>query len=114
MQLFVSPEIEMFENILRKKYNFDNGLNINKPTLFWGIYGFSDLNILRKHTGKRIVVLNGTDSTHKKILRLLRILPCTKGVIYVAGSDWVEDDLKEAFIEHTKIKLLMSDLKIWQ
>ena len=114
MQLFVSPEIEMFENILRKKYNFDNGLNINKPTLFWGIYGFSDLNILRSHIGQRIVVFNGTDATHKKILRLLRTFPETQNVTCIAGSDWVEDDLKEASIEHTKIKLLMSDLKIWQ
>ena len=114
MQLYVGSQIKFFEYILKKKYNFETGLDIDKPTLFWGIYKFEDLNTLRRHTGTRIVVFNGTDSTHKKILRLLRILPCTKGVIYVAGSDWVEDDLKEAFIEHTKIKLLMSDLKIWQ
>ena len=110
MQLFVSSEIKLFESILREKYCFENGLLRDKPTLFWGIYGFSDLNVLRSHTGPRIVVFNGTDATHKKILILLRTFPDTHGVVCIAGSDWCAEDLKLASIEYKKIPLIMSSI----
>ena len=110
MQLVIGSQIKLFEKILKSKFNFEDDVDMSKPTLFWGVYGFSDLDIVRKHTGVRIIVFNGTDSTHQKILRLLRTLPETQGIIYISGSDWVACDLDKASIKHTKIPLLMSKI----
>ena len=114
MQLFIGSQIKLFEKILKNKYYFDEYISKDKPTLFWGIYGTSDLNVLREHAGIKIVVFNGTDSTHDKILRLTRTLVGYKNTTYISGSDWVSKDLNTASIKHVKIPLLMSNLKIWQ
>ena len=114
MQLVVATQVKSFEKILKKKYCFEEYISKDKPTLFWGMYNFSDLNILRNHRGVKIVVFNGTDSAHnhKKILRLLRTE--VKDKIYViAGSNWVANDLNESNIKYKKISLLMSPFEMW-
>lgn len=112
MQLVVATQVKLFEKILKKKYCFEKYISKDKPTLFWGMYNFSDLNILIQHRGIKIVVFNGTDSTHEKILRLLRTK--IKDKIYIiAGSNWVADDLDKTNIKYKKISLLMSPFKMW-
>lgn len=114
MQLLLGSQVKSFESILKKKYNFEEYTSVDKPTLFWGIYSLHDLDILRRHKGVKIVSFNGTDSTNKKVLRLLRTYPESKDSFCISGSDWVADDLNKAFIKHIQIPLLMSDVKIWQ
>jgi hypothetical protein len=43
---------------------YDNVLDIEKPTVFFGLYGFPDFYALWRHKGKRMILWAGSDIIH--------------------------------------------------
>ena len=114
MQLYIGKDVKSFKTVLKTKYGLKDYTSIYKPTLFWGIYGMGDLGVLSAHKGVKIVVINGTDSTHAKIMRTMRPIVKKDNIPVIAGSNWVAEDLGRAGIKFNKIPLLMSNINLWE
>jgi hypothetical protein len=111
MQLRTSQTICFFDEMFRKKFAFKEYTSLEEPTLFFGVYSNNDAKAIKKHTGVKMVLLNGTDSTYEHTINLLKE---DKAITVIAGSKWVAEDLRKAGIEHTQISFFLDDLYAWK
>jgi len=117
MQLRVSKTISFFEKMLRSKFNFEAYVSVDKPTLFFGIYGHNDFRVLEGHSGVKIVWFAGTDS----LMALdsfrkgqLDVNKYFKDTIVIAESKWIERDLDEMGIKYESISLFIDNIYNWR
>lgn len=111
MQLRTSPTISFFGERLRKKFGFLPYEQLDKPTLFFGLYGHNDRRALVEHRGKKIVFLNGTDASYPETVQTLQENKSDLDII--AGSRWIAEDLQRAGLAYTLIPLVLTDIYDW-
>ena len=74
-QLYVSESLKQFKNRFKKKYNLNDYNFKIKNTLFFGLYDQNDFEILKKHIGKKILILGGSDLENiKKIKNINNVI----------------------------------------
>jgi hypothetical protein len=69
-----------------------------EPAIFFGLYGKSDVKILRKHKGLAVLIWRGTDIT--KPGRLQQVKTMKNNVRHVSISYFIDNDLKKAHVPH--------------
>lgn len=108
MQLRTSKTIESFHDRFRKKYNFEEYVSLDRPTLFLGVYSHNDRVAIEKHQGIKIVWFAGSDILTSKDTLFLR------GAVIVAESKWIEEDLYNLGLKYISISLFMDDIYAWK
>lgn len=68
-QLYVSESLKQFKDRFKKKYNLNDYQFRIKNTLFFGLYNQNDFEILKKHDGKKILILGGSDLENIKKIK---------------------------------------------
>lgn len=109
MQLLVSKTIIFFDEILRKKFDFEEYTSLDKPTLFLGVYSNGDAKRIINHNGIKIVLLNGSDSSNVEIIKSIN----DGKTVFIAGSKWVEKDLDIAGVKYERMSFCFDDLYNW-
>lgn len=113
MQLKTSKIINFFDNPFRNKFGFERYTNVNKPTVFFGIYTRSDVKSVELHNGLKIVWLAGSDASNEKVINQLKNNKAFSPTIIIAESKWIRDDLDRNNIPYRSISLCMDDLYNW-
>lgn len=114
MQLKTSNSIQFFHNIFKKKFNFEEYLDVNKPTLFFGVYGHNDIKSILNHNGKRIIWFSGMDAANENTLFSLKNLQDDGKTVFIGESKWIEEDLNKAGIKHECISLFLDNIYNWK
>jgi len=115
MQLRMSPTIKFFEKGFKEKYNLDDYLLIDKPTLFCGFYRQSDRFAIQNHIGLGIIYLAGSDTIEiRRVKWLNKYVKGRKNFVIIVASDWIENDLKKYNIPCYKIPLLRTNINLWK
>ena len=117
MQLKISRTITFFEKMLRNKFNFENYISVDEPTLFFGIYRHNDFKALERYKGIKVVWFAGTDAL--MMLDSFRkgnidVGKYFKDVIVIAESKWIERDLDEMGIKYKSISIFIDGLYNWR
>ena len=108
MQLRTSPTIKFFHETFRRKYDFQEYSDINKPALFFGVYKESDRRAIQEHKGIKIIWFAGSDSLMIKDISFL------KDATVIAESDWIRRDFDKLGIKYEAISFCMDDLYAWR
>ena len=115
-QILVSKSIIFFKDkFIEKNKNFNYYSDINKPTIFFGVYHTSDLNKIMNHKGYGLIVFGGTDTylikkNVRDILSKLKKLDKQR-FAFIAQSKFIENDLKKYNINYYKNKFYLGDTK---
>lgn len=111
MQIVTAGAIKFFGEKIKNKYNLKEYKSTTDPTLFFGIYSTCDTRRVLRHTGEKIVLLNGSDSLKEE-----NVLSVKKsGAHIIAGSSWVVNDLIRYGIEDfTYIPFFVGNIYDWK
>lgn len=107
MQLKTSSTISFFHETFKSKYNFEEYLDLNKPTIFFGLYSNSDRQSIIAHRGIKIVWFAGADATMFTDPSFL------EGAIVIAESPWIKKDLDKFGVKYEQVSLFMDDIYNW-
>lgn len=117
-QVHASLAFRLFTKKLMKKYNLKKYNDIKAPCLFYGVNTLTDVRIIEKHIGKKLVVFCGSDvlkfkskTAHKKFnfTRLTKL----HNITFISISKFIGDILDRHNISHKYIPIaptITSDL----
>jgi len=98
-QIYVSTAVSHFKKQLLEKYKLNNYNDINEPSIFNGLYNKFDLDAIKNHKGKKIIVWCGNDanklSTTKRFLEDIKKLNDTN---HIAKSIFIQKSLSSVGI----------------
>jgi len=66
LQISVSDAVTNFKTKMVEKYNLNEYLDTNTPTVFFGMYNENDYKKFLNHTGQKIIIWCGTDALNAK------------------------------------------------
>ena len=66
LQISVSDAVRNFKTKMVEKYNLNEYLDTNTPTVFFGMYNENDYKKFLRHTGQKIIIWCGTDALNAK------------------------------------------------
>lgn len=66
LQISVSHAVINFKTKMVEKYNLNEYLDTNAPTVFFGMYNENDYKKFLRHTGQKIIIWCGTDALNVK------------------------------------------------
>ena len=60
----VSNGVWPFREGIFKRWSFEKYSDVNKPSVFFGVYGQEDIDRINRHRGEKIIVFMGNDINH--------------------------------------------------
>jgi len=96
-QLRVSDTLSFFKDRMMNKYNFTEYTDNKLPTIFFGIYTETDLLVLKRHKGYKVVLWSGTDidyKNNKNVRIFMKYIKRMKKIHHISNSKFISDDLK--------------------
>jgi hypothetical protein len=103
----ISKSISFFTNNILITYpHLINKHDINKPTIFFGVYRFEDYEALRIHKSKGLIIWGGSDTLKVRLMKAFEqnfgpIFKNRQRFYHIAQSNWISDDLKKLDYTHT-------------
>lgn len=114
MQLRTSPSIKFFDEMFRRKFNFEPYQSADKPTVFFGLYRPRDLQAVINHRGIKIIWLAGSDAMAEGMLLEIKNNPALQGATVIAESRWIREDLDKYGIKYETISFCLDNLYAWK
>lgn len=91
-QVNISTSVSFFKQKIIDTYKFNEYHDKNEPCVFWGMYREEDVNALKNHNGKKIVVWRGSDALHSD--RFVKDILKIQDVTHYSISSFTFNSLK--------------------
>jgi len=90
----ICPGLNAFSRI-SNYYNLTTDYDINKPTLFFGVYTFNDSNIINNHKGLKYIMFGGNDCNlnNKHRINMFKSIKFNKNTFIISTSDDIYERL---------------------
>jgi hypothetical protein len=116
LQCCVSESLIHLKDRLFKKYSMIEYNNIDKPSVFFGIYRKEDIERLQQHSGKKIIIWGGTDCNVDIHCRsnMVKLVKNLSNVTHLSISECISNSLKKRNVTSLPFCLNMVDKDIFK
>ena len=112
-QVYFSDGIEFFKEGFKKKWNLKDYTNPNEPSIFLGLYGHADWQIVKEHKSYGIISLTGGDMISQN-LNFIQHLVDNKRIFCYQAPGFPSDVVKKHNIPHKQLFIAMKDYSSFQ
>lgn len=118
LKLSVSKALEHFEERFLNKYyleKYNNKKDLDKPTIFFGVYDQNDFKKILEHNGMKFLVWGGTDCDDRYKIRKnsMFVIKKVTNLHHIAISECISDRLDKYSIPNQQVNFSLVDPNIF-
>ena len=115
-QVYVSKALHMFEPRIQKKYSLSAYKDKALPCVFFGVYTDQDLEVIKNHSGLKLIIWGGEDANPKNLHSKATIREVLKATncIHISISTCIYKRLIQMGIPNVYIKFNLVDKDLFK
>ncbi len=105
-QVYVSGGVKFFRQGFKDRWGMGDYNNIRKPAIFIGMYNNTDIEVLKRHKGFKVVWLTGVDRGNaQQVMSVPGVVFCLSKI----GLDWFKETMGGVPDQYKVVRLPIKD-----